>query len=242
MEQFKKYIKIILVAFLFLSSPIGVKANGQEEILQLINKFEKENEKGSFKEFIYRQGYEEFIVQVYEDEIIICDSNGEIVFSALYSFIKQKEYVFEKETANKSAISTLALIDIYDSPENWRGWRAVSDILQFTPQMPDGTISASILGTAMTAVFATAGVTLASFTISVVCGVIASTLVAGETVYVSGEVNYNYNCDIFRLERVKRYDELGNLLYTGPINSNWFQTPWDYTSPAACRILAEKYY
>ena len=241
MEKIRKYIKIILVAFLFFVSPVGVKANEQSETFQLVNEMEKENEKGSFKELTYKIGHEKFLADVYEDEIIIYDSYGNVAVSATYSSLETKEYVFGKKTVNRSTVSIYNLIDIYDSPENWRGWNK-TDIRRIVPQFTGTTIPSGALAALIAAALATEPITISLIAINFLAGAISDTIVNNKAFYVAGEYNYNYNCDIFRLERVNQYDSLENKIYTGMSYANWFSSPWDYSCPAACRTLAEKYY
>lgn len=184
------------------------------------------------KEYVYLIENVKYISEVLDNEIFVYDENYNLLVSAVFEVIS----LLNEELDFTNDLSTMELIDDYDE---WLGWRE-TEIVQFVPNF-SGTIEPAVLGVLMGAAFTAGAITISSLAISTLCGIIASGLISGTTVYVKGDFNYNKHCDILRKERVNQYNANGTVKVYGTEVVNWLNTPWDYTTPAACRVLTERY-
>lgn len=185
-------------------------------------------------EYVYLIENELYITEVLGNEIFVYDEENNLIVSAVYEVSGK---LIEENFSLMSEISTNALVDDYDE---WLGWRT-TQMVQFVPQFSGSSITSGTLSALISAAFTGAAITISGLAISVLCSVISDSIVNGVTVYVKGDYNYNKHCNILRKERVNQYNANGTVKVYGTEVVNWLSTPWDYTTPTACRVLTERY-
>lgn len=174
-----------------------------------------------------------YMVKVYENRIDVLNADTlEITFSA--ERIKGEEVVsiLPVEIIPNTVMQPM-LINQYDSEAAWSAWAFVRrDSLQITDET--GTISEII------------GILYGEFAkITTECAFTIATAVYNYRYRsVDAEIHRSINkyCGILQKERYTYYyNGTTNYAYEETYGPSWFGNPWDYSEPAACRVLAEKY-
>lgn len=237
MKKLVKFLCLpIIISFVLPSNYIAAEEQtSRESEIILLSENDRNVNGERLTQYVYETNEGVYIVETFDTMIIVYDTNHNIVATAFFDKIvnRYEEYSIR----NNTLISPSALVDDYDK---WNGWRS-TDMVKFIPKFSTSTISSAVLNTLLSAALSTSGINIISAAISALCGVIAETIVSGQTVYVKGDYNYNKYCDILRKERVNYLNSNGSVKIYGSAVVNWLNTPWDYTTPAACRVLTERY-
>lgn len=202
------------------------------------NVFAEENGEGDQNNFIVNVSEDgQYISHIYDDEIVVYDLEGNIVATATYTAIEIPENIATNQNAIPNEIISPFSVDDF---EKWGNW-VQTQFVQFVPSFNTSVISASLLSTLMKDAFTGKNIFVSLSAIGLLCDIIADQVVNGQTITVKGEFSYNVYCNILRKERVNQYNTNGSVKTYGQISANWLSSPWDYSQPAECRVLAERY-
>lgn len=141
----------------------------------------------------------------------------------------------EKIFNAENTVVPSALIDDYDQ---WYGFGMVYESSMELSSAESATVSACI----------------SALTMFMGVGIVGSVATSWVSSWAISEYNNNVKnftkkvyrstnkyCDILVKEYQEVYRGDGTKISTSAINTVWITTPWDYTTPAACRTLTERY-
>lgn len=202
------------------------------------NVFAEENGESDQNNFIVKVSEDgQYISHIYDNEIVVYDLEGNIVATATYTAIEIPENIVTNQNAIPNEIVSPFSVDDF---EKWGNW-VQTQFVQFVPNFSGSSIGSGVLAALMESAFSAASITISGLAIGLLCGVIADSIINGQTVYVKGDFSYNVYCNILRKERVNQYYSNGNVKTYGQVTTNWLSSPWDYSQPAECRVLADRY-
>lgn len=235
----KRLKELLVMAIVSSILPMNFIVNAEEksaesEINCISEKTIQENNQ-EIKEYVYESEDGKIYTEVIDDTIYMYDDNYNLIMTAQYEVVEDESNANTYDEEN--SISTAALIDDYDQ---WNGWRP-TDIVKVTPQFSTDTIVENTLEILVDVVFKENKINILKNAIKQFCKAVYKSIKNNTTIYLKGDYNYNKYCDILRKERVNQYNSNGSVKHYGSAVTNWLNTPWDYTTHAACRVLTQRY-
>ena len=228
----KKVFSFIIVSCLLalnLVLPISAEENSNTKFISDIQMIEI-NETDLVNAFTFYSEIDakSYLVKTYKDRVDVYDSETNILYNSMEIESTPIQYNSTASNAYNNLLSVSP--DDYEKWGNWGYSRRDS--------MHIGDISGWTISTLAGALTGAFGAFLGPLT-----GL--ATIIYNnryEGVYANIYISTNVYCTILVKERYDFYDNNSNAFIKSELKSpSWWGSPWDYTQPAACRVLAERY-
>lgn len=230
MKKFLSLLIIICVSILSFSFPVYADESSNNEIISNIQMLDLE-EDGLINAFTFYSELDSktYLVKTYTDHVDVYNNEDESLFNSLLVSSETSEVNYNNINSFNSAVPRLGPDD-YDLWGNWVYYR--------TDEMHIGDLTGwtiSTLAGALTGVF---GLFLGPLT-----GL--ATIIYNrqyESVYAEIYISTNTYCPILVKEKYEFYDSSTDaFVKTEEKSPSWWGSAYDYSQPAACRVLAQKY-
>ena len=230
MKKFLSLAIIVCISFLNLSVPVNADESSDNEIMSNIQMLNlEEDELINAFTFYSEQDSKSYLVKTYNDHVDVYDDENGIIFNSMTISSLTSEIDFN----NIDLFSDTVLRSGPDDYEQWGNWAYYRRDDMHIGDMAGWTIST--LAGALKGVFG-------DF-ISPLIGL--ATVIYNkryENVYANIYISTNVYCTILVKEKYNFYDNSTNaFIKTEEKAPSWWSSPYDYSQPAACRVLAERY-
>lgn len=229
MKKFLALAIVICISILHYSMPVSADESSDSAIISNIQVLDS-GESGLIHAFTFYSRLDEktYIVKTYADHVNVYDENEKLLNTMEFSSIHDDPIISQTSSSNNTVMTSGA--DAYEKWGRWTYYRRdnmhIGDITGWT---------ISTLAGALTGVFGSFLGPLAGL----------ATIIYNkkyEDIYANIYISTNVYCTILVKQKYFFYSDSTNVYIKSEEKApSWWGSPWDYTQPAACRILAERY-
>lgn len=230
MRKFLSLAIIVCMSFLNLSIPVNADEASGNEIISNIQMLDlEENDLINAFTFYSDQDSKTYLVKTYTDHVDVYDNENGAIFNSMTI----SSLTSEINLNSVDSFSNTVLRSGPDDYEQWGNWAYYRRDDMHIGDISGWTIST--LAGALTGVFGTFLGPLTGL----------ATIIYNkkyENVYANIYISTNVYCTILVKEKYNFYDNATNaFIRTEEKAPSWWSSPYDYSQPAACRVLAERY-
>ena len=227
----KVLVSLLCAVFLFAIVPVSVSAeeNSLEYMTDIVEL--NLNEEGLVRAFTYYSEVDEatYLVKIYEDRV---DLFNLITNDFIHSATITSEIISPMIIQNPIQIDNQA--ELLSTPDNYESWGSYVFLRN------DNLHIGSVEGKTISII---AGLVSGYYNFTSKAVSLATTIYNNRYVGLDAKVYFKTNnyCTILWKERYDYYAEGTSTFIDDEEITSWVGDPWDYSEPAACRILAQRY-